>query len=283
MITALNYPENPELYNGDPVHNYISKDFVLVQNMAAVDRSFFPLNQPLVLEYGRCGIVTQGSARYVINLRTYDLHPGMAIVLPQSCVVEKVWMSADCNGKVFTFNEAGDTKVFDTCEFIHLDSEGVEKMECYFDLMARTVRQKNFSLRTIHLLQAAVLNDLKNESDRRSSSASLPSRSERMFNDFLDLLSKYGDTQRRIPFYAKCLHISPNRLSSVVKLCSGQTALFWINRHTVLEARILLRHTDLPVYVIAERLGFASASFFVQFFRKETGLTPLKYRASQGE
>lgn len=34
-----------------------------------------------------------------------------------------------------------------------------------------------------------------------------------------------------------------------------------------------------PIYLIAEGLGFAEATNFAKFFRRETGLTPAAFRA----
>jgi transcriptional regulator GlxA family with amidase domain len=41
----------------------------------------------------------------------------------------------------------------------------------------------------------------------------------------------------------------------------------------------LLAHTDRQIYLIAEGLGFAEATNFAKFFRRETGVTPAGFRA----
>ncbi|MBR5742720.1 MAG: helix-turn-helix transcriptional regulator, partial [Clostridia bacterium] len=43
-------------------------------------------------------------------------------------------------------------------------------------------------------------------------------------------------------------------------------------------ARELLLETSLPVSEVAYRTGFGSDAHFIAFFRKETGLSPLKFR-----
>ena len=53
----------------------------------------------------------------------------------------------------------------------------------------------------------------------------------------------------------------------------------WLNAHCILRAQVLLRHTDLSIYQIADTLGFQSATFFSRFFHRETGITPKEYRA----
>ncbi|HTN39338.1 MAG TPA: helix-turn-helix domain-containing protein, partial [Arachidicoccus sp.] len=53
-----------------------------------------------------------------------------------------------------------------------------------------------------------------------------------------------------------------------------------IHERLVLEARRLLFHTDNTLKEIAFDLGFAEASYFNRFFKRETGITPAAYRAN---
>jgi AraC family transcriptional activator of pobA len=80
--------------------------------------------------------------------------------------------------------------------------------------------------------------------------------------------------------YASRLHISAGHLSEVVKTQSGKPAIKHIHERIVLEARRLLFHTNSPLKEIAFDLGFAEASYFNRFFKRETGVTPAGYRAN---
>lgn len=79
--------------------------------------------------------------------------------------------------------------------------------------------------------------------------------------------------------YASLLNISPGRLSEIVKAQSGKPAIAHIQERLVLEARRLLFHTPQSVKEIGFDLGFADASYFTRFFKRETGFTPAEYRA----
>ena len=46
-------------------------------------------------------------------------------------------------------------------------------------------------------------------------------------------------------------------------------------------ARHLLLHTDMPIYEIAERLGFSDPYYFSRFFKKYESLSPREYRKHQ--
>lgn len=80
--------------------------------------------------------------------------------------------------------------------------------------------------------------------------------------------------------YAALLHISAGHLSEVVKAQSGRSAIKHIHERLVLEARRLLFYTPQSLKEIAFDLGFADASYFNRFFKRETGVTPAEYRTT---
>ena len=50
----------------------------------------------------------------------------------------------------------------------------------------------------------------------------------------------------------------------------------FLHEAVLVEAKMLLKTTDLTVQEISDRLNFSSPSAFVQFFKKHTGTTPKK-------
>lgn len=81
-----------------------------------------------------------------------------------------------------------------------------------------------------------------------------------------------------VEYYAAKLCITPNYLNKLVRQSLGTTAKLYIHKKLFDEVERLLVYTTLTVTEIAERLHFDSPSYFVRFFRKQTGITPLKYR-----
>lgn len=95
---------------------------------------------------------------------------------------------------------------------------------------------------------------------------------------FVTLLRQYGTRERNIPFYASQLAITANHLSDVVRQQSGLSVMDWLNRTTITEAKVLLKHSDLMIYEIGERLNFPEPTAFNRYFKKHVGMTPLEYR-----
>ena len=135
---------------------------------------------------------------------------------------------------------------------------------------------------SIEHIETALLYDLKRMHEQQSSvGVAAQSRGQQLFQRFLEALGRKGLLPRTVKAYADFLCVSPNHLSSVVREQSGRSVMDWLNAHCILRAQVLLRHTDLPIYEIADQLGFQSATFFSRFFRRETGMAPKEYRAGK--
>lgn len=79
--------------------------------------------------------------------------------------------------------------------------------------------------------------------------------------------------------YADRLSVHVNHLNKVLKEHTGKTTTDIISSRIIREAKILLRQTDWTVSEIAWSLGFEEVAHFSNFFKKQTALTPLSFRA----
>jgi AraC-like DNA-binding protein len=104
------------------------------------------------------------------------------------------------------------------------------------------------------------------------------SRAEGVFSKFLRLLSEFHMQERNVSFYAGKLALSPKYLSKLIKQASGRSAPEWINSFVTLEAKNLLRYSDMSIKEIVYRLHFSDQPSFTKFFKSHTGLTPAQFR-----
>ncbi|MEJ7664064.1 MAG: helix-turn-helix domain-containing protein [Hymenobacter sp.] len=79
--------------------------------------------------------------------------------------------------------------------------------------------------------------------------------------------------------YAACLSVHVNYLNRTVRTLTGKPTTAHIAERILGEAKVLLRHTTWPVADIAHGLGFAYPTYFNNFFKQHTGLTPTALRA----
>ena len=95
---------------------------------------------------------------------------------------------------------------------------------------------------------------------------------------FLELVKQNFRKERQLQFYADALCITPRYLSRVVKECTGSSAAEWIERCVVLEARALLKSTNMTIQQISDELNFPSQTFFGKYFKRRVGMSPKEYR-----
>jgi AraC-like DNA-binding protein len=86
-------------------------------------------------------------------------------------------------------------------------------------------------------------------------------------------------TLRTAKDYAERLSVHVNHLNKVLKENTGKTTTELIGSRVAQEAKILLKQTDWNVSEIAYSLGFEEVAHFSNFFKKQTSLAPLAFRA----
>lgn len=103
-------------------------------------------------------------------------------------------------------------------------------------------------------------------------------RNEEYYNKFITLLNQNFKEEHAIGFYASEVCITPKYLTTLVKKVSGKSATHWINGFIVMEAKHLLKYSKMSVQEISDYLCFPNQSFFTQYFKRQIGMTPTKYR-----
>ena len=100
-----------------------------------------------------------------------------------------------------------------------------------------------------------------------------------MVKQFFHLLEENYAQNLQINRYAEMIGVTPSHLTQTVKMLTGKTSSQMIRGKQLLEIKRLLAHTNLSVSEIASQLNFEDQSYFTKFFKRETGLTPLQFRA----
>ncbi len=98
------------------------------------------------------------------------------------------------------------------------------------------------------------------------------------FAKFRRLVEQNYAGWHQVSAYAAALGCTEKSLTRAALEATGQSAKSVITARIALEAKRLLVHTDRPIYLIAEGLGFEEATNFGKFFKREAGLAPLQFR-----
>lgn len=115
---------------------------------------------------------------------------------------------------------------------------------------------------------------------RKKANNDLLVKLETLLDDYFkgeQLLSKGIPT---VQYVAGALHLSPNYLSDMLRVQTGQTTQQHIQNRVIEKAKELLSTTNKSVSEIAYELGFEHPQSFHRLFKSRTAISPLDFRAS---
>ncbi len=287
-----------ELFLKDDIVS-VGDDFILARQTNNVDLEL--LKFPSRIDGFVAAYCRKGHFKCTINLTEYHIHDGMlAFNIPNNIIqlepvdrtdglVELTILAVSPHYMTTLSSDLGNI-FFDAMNMlkspiVDMASNEVDIALQYFYLLDNVINTDSeyrydsirFLLTSIFYLIGGMLKKrLAAEAEKEERPAS--NRQKRVFETFVELVEKHHNKERTMGFYADKLCITPKYLSQIVKNVSGYSAPDIINRYVILEAKHLLRHTDLSVKEIADQLNFPNQSFFHKYFKAHTGCTPISYR-----
>ncbi|MEN9908626.1 MAG: hypothetical protein RLZZ540_1775 [Bacteroidota bacterium] len=231
----------------------------------------------------------KGTSKRSKGLNKYEFGPSSIFLLPAYQITQHEMISDDAEGfychfdeKIFEFlpkNYLSDQFSFfqfQSSPVIQLSEKTVNNIEFILNRILEiytTGNPENKNLIAYHLL--VIFEELKTE---------LPFQVKKTKNSFFDITERYKNKlsqhiykYQNISDYANLLNITPNYLNKCVKTCTNKTAQDLLKEMIILEAKTLLKYSDLHISEIAIKLCDQNPSNFARFFKKQTGLTPMEY------
>ena len=102
-----------------------------------------------------------------------------------------------------------------------------------------------------------------------------------IFEEFTNLLHENYRLSRNVNFYAEKLSISPKHLNTLCRKFLNLSTKNTIDNFVVLEAKRELI-SNSPIKEIAYKLGFLETTNFVKYFKKQTNISPSKFKEQLG-
>jgi AraC family transcriptional activator of pobA len=102
------------------------------------------------------------------------------------------------------------------------------------------------------------------------------------FEEFLGLLDNNITTHKQVSEYTQLMNVSAYQLNQITKATIGKTASELITDHIILEAKRFLLATPNQIKDISDHLGYEDTSYFIRFFKKQTGHSPESFRRKFG-
>lgn len=235
-----------------------------------------------------------GSCCFSVDLKQHTLHPNDTLLMLPGQTVRPGERSKDFKGRfMFISNEFMANVTFRRRQnafaffivrdnpLIHLSENDMQMFVQYHDFIRKRMREAPDASRVEivqHLLGALFYEFLAIDDPLTDEHKVHLSRKDDICRQFLDLLIKHYRENRSVSFYADKLFITPKYLSATLRAVMGKRAGEMIDDYVLLQAKVLLKTTDLTVQQISEELNFANQSFFARYFKHLAGISPTAYR-----
>lgn len=163
--------------------------------------------------------------------------------------------------------------------YVELNKETKTVLAPVLKLIYAEFSRKDYSKLVLSSLLYVFLNSMqRNYNDQKEIHNALGKVD--VFTKFKEMVDFSFKTEKSVSYYASRLFVTPHQLNKIVKTIAGSTTTEIIHERTMLEAKRMLVHTQLPIGQIADQLGFKDFSYFSRQFKKHNGITPDKYRIS---
>ncbi len=228
-----------------------------------------------------------GHSCVTIDGKNHLLSAGNVLILPEKHII-RIERNAEPMTKSVLFVSTDfildmpspiDTDIFVYSRFAPVISVSEERMEdyrSYFRFIEKERREDGkYRKHIIRSLIYALFLELTAEFEQHYDVGSdCKIKDESLSDAFFRLLAANFREHRSVSWYAESLNLTPKYLSGVIKEHTGRTILDWIHTSVTIEAKMLLKTSGMTVQQVADHLNFSSASAFVQFYRKHSGVTP---------
>jgi AraC-like DNA-binding protein len=266
----------------------IGKDFILLE-----ENLFHPtFDYPFKIDVTSIIICVKGTVECFINLKPVRaVAPCFLVLLPDQ-ILEHKSRSEDLSGYMIIMSKKFTDNLLPNAQeqlplflsvrnkpVVELDEESLEGMVSYYNMLKRIVKVKEnpHRLEVARYLTLAFFYGIgfaihKPDTDKKST------HYEMLVEKFIGLIQAQYKQERSLEFYANQLCLTPKHLSKVIKETTHKTANDWIDEHVILEAKALLKSTNMTTQQISEELNFSDQSFFGKYFKRHTGMSPREYK-----
>lgn len=264
----------------------IDRDIVLIEDPRMDEEIYFPIKSNTAVSI----IIRSGSMICNVDMVTHRINqPGMMIILP-SQIIEKLSFSDGFKGYCLFLSSAflGNMPIGNKVQilvnikkdgFYTMDNQKLAALESYIKMVQNVLRAPNeYKREIVTHLTIAYYYGLGSYLHGSLSNKAFITRYEQISDRFLELVRDNCIIHRDMGFYANKMCLTAKHISLAVRTVTGDNAMKWIERYTILNAKSLLKTTHIPISEISDRLNFASASDFGKYFKKFTGYSPRDFR-----
>lgn len=271
--------------------DFIDNDFAIFDDVSDLAMTGYPnrINAAVV------AVCLTGSGKVGINLKEYKIEAGSLLMTLPDQIIQNFDNSDDFSGIFIAvspmFVDDAFSQMKELLSFMFYIKENPclalsrAELDCmmeYHSFLWKKVKMKDniFRREIAKGILSAMFYDVYSFCRKHIPMEGLhpKTRKEELFEKFMREVTLNYKMERSVAFYANKLCLTSKHLSGVVKEVSGKTAGEWIDNFVILEARALLKSSEMSIQEIAEYLHFANQSFFGKYFKHYVGMSPKEYR-----
>ncbi|MGG6231122.1 AraC family transcriptional regulator [Tenacibaculum sp. SDUM215027] len=232
--------------------------------------------------------IEKGSGEHLIDFKNYSINNYSVFILRPSQVHQLV-LKKNSKGYIIAFDnnfyspeEKLKKEMFLTVSrnnYYKLETETYHRLASILNyifseysskkIMFRDTIKVNLDLFFIELFRQTKNSDIQTKNN---------SYSIKLLEKLLELLDIHFYNNKQVIYYADKLNLTTYQLNSITKKTLGKSCSQLINERIILEAKRNLIATTNQVNEISYHLGYNDTSYFIRFFKKQTGLTPEAFR-----
>lgn len=253
-----------------------------------VSKKKFPFH-PFKINMYVCCVCLCGESRGKINLSPCDMESNTMSINVPGQILEQEFMSDDYQGICVLMSDKFVSGLglpynfqaymaLQKCPILKLASGQMEAILSYCEMVRKLFEVEHPNkAEIIKHLTCAFFYGMGYYFHQFEENKKL-SKEEMLMQKFSMEVQQHYKRERKVLFYADQLHLSAGYLSTIIKKYSGKSAAEWIDSYVILEAKALLRSTNLTIQQISDVLNFPSQSFFGKYFKRVTGMSPKTYK-----
>lgn len=234
--------------------------------------------------------LTKGKSIRSKGLVKYEFEAGQFFFLPPYQITAHEYMSEDAEGFFIHFDQSifknyaleKFLKEFKYLDFlsnpvIKIDAQSLGPIINIFErleLLDEEGDNKDLDLISVYLFAL-----LKEVAKFANSDQKLPKNaSAALVERYKEALSQFIYKKQKVSEYAEYLNVTPNHLNKCVKSITMKSSQDLLNEMMIMEAKSLLKYSNLHIAEIAIKLGNQTPSNFARFFKSKTGMMPKAYK-----
>ena len=239
-------------------------------------------------------VCKKGTFNFSVETDVYEVYEGETVFLSEDTVFEVLSVSEDLEVRILLYRVESIRQLLGSLVqqiqlYVKMSpkvyyvwrTEQEEDLVSYMNLLENTMNSEGnrFLQNEQKLLLISLTYRLCSIFQQKFLSQSdVTQRSTEIFLQLIGLIDQYYKTERSVGFYADKLCLSPKYLSELSSSVCGYTVHALIFKAIIRGVVTMLTGSSRTVQEISAEFHFPNPSSFGTFFKKQTGVSPQKFR-----